>query len=364
MPKGIEITWIRQDGARSPTMEYSIVPTRYGENPHQPGGVIPMRIDGKEVFKVLRNPEKKELSNTNWLDLVEAISTVEEVARNKELLASLGETRTVACTIKKHTVSAALSLGQTAADAYERSVVTCDEPAFGSVIAFNAELSANLLDVVRAAKKMTEVVVTVGAEPGVLEALPESNRLRVVDAEVWWQHREAILEGMSLMLRPGVGLVSGFDHQTWAQEDPETHQKVDPLRPWKIITPKHLPTDALMRDWVIAWIACGRGAFSNSVAFAKDGKTLAVAAGGTQRSITVRTAAMIAEHNHQDLKGSASATDGFFPFRDGMDETVKTGASASLSPGGSVKDAEVIEAANEGGIAAGFAFRQRHFRHY
>jgi phosphoribosylaminoimidazolecarboxamide formyltransferase/IMP cyclohydrolase len=211
--------------------------------------------------------------------------------------------------------------------------------AFGGIVAFNRKVDARVAASV--VEVFSEVIVAPDYDDEALDIFRSKKNLRVLRATV--NNRPSIIKQIG----------GGF-----LLQDSDTHD----LNPadLNIVTDRR-PTDAELRSMLLSWTVC-KHVKSNAIVFANETRTLGVGAGQMNRVDSVRIAAMRAERFELPLKGSALASDAFFPFRDNVDEAARYGVSAIIQPGGSIKDDESIAAANEHGIAMAFT-GIRHFRH-
>ncbi len=301
---------------------------RYGENPHQQGAFY--REFGRKEPSVsnARQVQGKEMSFNNFLDANSAL----------ELAKEFDETAAV---IVKHNNPCGVATAKTLVDAY-RKARDCDPvSAFGGVIAFN-----RMVDI-ETAKELTatfvEVIVAPEFAPAALEELKRKRDMRVLDIGPTVTGRP---EGMDMKK-----IVGGLIYQ-----DRDLGTIAD-IRKLAVATSRK-PTDEEYEALAFAWKVC-KHVKSNAIIFAAREQTLGIGAGQMSRLDSVRLAVMKAR---LPLKGSILASDAFFPFRDGIDEAAKAGATAVIQPGGSLKDEEVIKAANEHGLAMVMT-GMRHFRH-
>jgi phosphoribosylaminoimidazolecarboxamide formyltransferase/IMP cyclohydrolase len=296
---------------------------RYGENPHQRAALYNTGEDGG-----LANVELlggKEMSFNNYVD---ADAAWQLVCDFEELT----------CAIIKHTNPAGVALGESAEEAYRRALATDPTSAFGGIVAFNRPVDETAARAI--IEIFTEVVVAPGYDRSALEILRSKKNLRVLKATL------ALTEvGLDFKQIGGGMLVQTRD----------THQ----LKPeeLKVVT-KRRPTEEELRALKFAWIVC-KHTKSNAIVYARDGQTIGVGAGQMSRVDSVKIGAMRAQ---LPMKGCVLASDAFFPFRDGLDEAAEHGITAVIQPGGSMRDPEVIDAANETDIAMVFT-GIRHFRH-
>jgi phosphoribosylaminoimidazolecarboxamide formyltransferase / IMP cyclohydrolase len=309
---------------------------RYGENPHQtaayyrdlhpaPGSLV----TGKQL-------QGKELSYNNIADADAAWECVKSFD-------------TPACVIVKHANPCGVALGANAGEAYAKAFKTDPTSAFGGIIAFNTEVDAATAEQV--SKQFMEVLIAPAFTSDALAIFAAKKNVRVLQialpaggATAWEQGRNA-----QDVKRIGSGLLiqSADNHEL----------KLSDL---KVVT-KAQPTPQQLQDMLFAWTV-GKYVKSNAIVFCAGGMTLGVGAGQMSRLDSARIAGIKAEAAGLSLKGSAVASDAFFPFRDTLDELVKAGATSVIHPGGSMRDEEVIGAANEHGIAMVLT-GVRHFRH-
>jgi phosphoribosylaminoimidazolecarboxamide formyltransferase/IMP cyclohydrolase len=296
---------------------------RYGENPHQHAALY---VEGPAAGVAgAEQIQGKELSYNNYLDLDAAWSLVSEFSGSP------------ACAIIKHTNPCGAALGASAREAYERALATDPVSAFGSIIAFNVPLDG------AAAAAVAELFVEAIAAPDyaedALETLGRKRNLRVMRVR---PGGEAALE---LRRVSGGVLVQERDVGRVGPDD------------LKVVTSR-APSEEEMRDLLFAWTVV-KHVKSNAIVYARGGQLVGVGAGQMSRVDSVRLGA---DKAVLPLEGAALASDAFFPFRDGLDEAARRGVRAVIQPGGSVRDAEVIAAADEQGVAMVFT-GMRHFKH-
>ena len=311
---------------------------RYGENPHQKAAWYSRGRDGFGAVDVLQG---KELSFTNLLDLDSAARIVLEFHEP-------------AAAVIKHTNPCGAATGASAAEAYVRAREADALAAFGGIVALNRPIDA------AAATAITSTFIEAVIAPGLSEdaraILARRVNMRVVVVDF-----AALARGSSPDLRSILGamLVQQRDIVAEAYDAWPNAAATEP----RVVT-KRQPTEAEWKALRFAWRVCAH-VKSNAVIFTGAEQTLAVGAGQMSRVDAVKTAVLKARESVTDrnsLAGSVVASDAFFPFRDGLDAVVAAGATAVVQPGGSVRDAEVIAAADEHGIAMVFTGR-RHFRH-
>lgn len=300
---------------------------RYGENPDQRAAFY---VDAPgHGLDALRQLGGRELSFNNLLDLEGA------------LLAADAFDGEPACVIVKHTTPCGVAVGATALDAYERALACDPVSAFGSVIAFTVPLDEGAA--ARVAALFVECIVAPAATPGAVELLARKRNLRVLVGRATWS-------GDALDLKRVRG---GYLAQT---RPPAPMSGID----WRTVT-RRAPTEDEARDLAFAWRAVA-AVKSNAIVLARGGGTIGIGAGQMSRVDAAFVAVHKARTAGHDTHGAALASDAFFPFRDGVDHAAEAGITAIVQPGGSVRDAEAIAAADEHGIAMVFTGR-RVFRH-
>jgi phosphoribosylaminoimidazolecarboxamide formyltransferase / IMP cyclohydrolase len=296
---------------------------RYGENPHQIAALYQTtQSSGIANAEILSG---KEMSFNNFIDVDAAW----------QLVCDFDQT---ACAIIKHTNPAGVGLGETTAIAYQKALATDPVSAFGGIVAFN-----RIVDQIAAqevTKVFTEVVIAPDYKPEAIEILQAKKNLRVLR-----MRSVEPAKGLEYKQISGGMLVQTKDVHKLKKED------------LKIVTDRQ-PTEEEIRALLFAWIVC-KHAKSNAIVYARDGQTVGVGAGQMSRVDSVKIGAMRAR---LPVQGSVLASDAFFPFRDGIDEAAKHGITAVIQPGGSVRDEEVIAAANEHKLAMVFT-GVRHFKH-
>jgi phosphoribosylaminoimidazolecarboxamide formyltransferase/IMP cyclohydrolase len=296
---------------------------RYGENPHQMAALYQMSMRGGVAnAEVLAG---KEMSFNNYVDADAAWALVNDFEQT-------------ACAIIKHTNPAGVGLGQTTGEAYTKALATDPVSAFGGIVAFNRSVDENAAQEV--VKIFTEVVIAPDYSAPALEILKTKKNLRVLRLAQEKAKKKLEFRHIS----GGMLVQTADDHQ------------LDPAQ-LKVVTTR-APSDEEMRALLFAWIVC-KHTKSNAIVYAREDQTVGVGAGQMSRVDSVRIGAMRAQ---LPVAGSVLASDAFFPFRDGIDEAARHGITAVIQPGGSVKDEEVIAAANEHGLAMVFT-GVRHFKH-
>jgi phosphoribosylaminoimidazolecarboxamide formyltransferase/IMP cyclohydrolase len=304
-----------------------ITDLRYGENPHQRAALY----ETSESGGIARAEQLhgKEMSFNNYVDA--------EAAWN--LVCDFDEQ--LACAIIKHTNPSGVGVGASNEEAYRRALSTDPVSAFGGIVAFNQTVDAQVAASVN--EIFTEVVIAPDFEDSALEIFKKKKNLRVLRVEK--NENSAKLEYKQIS---GGFLVQDTDSLRITAKD------------LKIVSEKQ-PTEAEIRALLFAWKVC-KHVKSNAIVFAGENQTVGVGAGQMNRVDSVRIAATRAERFGLPTKNSVLASDAFFPFRDNIDEAAKFGISAIIQPGGSIKDEEVIQAANEHGLAMVLT-GARHFKH-
>ena len=309
---------------------------RYGENPHQSAAFYRDLNPAPGSLVTARQLQGKELSYNNIADADAAWECVKSFD-------------TPACVIVKHANPCGVALGADAAEAYGKALKTDPTSAFGGIIAFNTELDAAGAALV--AKQFLEVLIAPGFTPEALAVFAAKPNIRVLQialppggATPWEQGRNA-----QDIKRIGSGLLI---------QTADNHEMS--LADLKVVSARQ-PNAQEMNDMLFAW-KVAKYVKSNAIVFCAGGMTLGVGAGQMSRIDSARIASIKAENAGLTLQGSAVASDAFFPFRDGLDVVVDAGASCVIQPGGSMRDDEVIKAADERGIAMVLT-GVPHFRH-
>ncbi|KQU71199.1 MULTISPECIES: bifunctional phosphoribosylaminoimidazolecarboxamide formyltransferase/IMP cyclohydrolase [unclassified Rhizobacter] len=313
---------------------------RYGENPHQAAAYYRDLNPAPGSLVTGLQLQGKELSYNNIADADAAWECVK----------SFGPADApAACVIVKHANPCGVAIGADAAQAYSKALHTDPSSAFGGIIAFNVELDGAAAALV--VKQFSEVVIAPSFSADALAAFKGKPNVRLLQialppggATPWLQGRNA-----QDVKRVGSGLLI---------QTADLHELA--LADLKVVTVKQ-PTQQQMLDLLFAW-KVAKYVKSNAIVFCANGMTLGVGAGQMSRVDSSRIASIKAENAKLSLKDSAVASDAFFPFRDGLDVVVDAGASCVIHPGGSMRDDEVIAAANERGIAMVLT-GIRHFRH-
>jgi phosphoribosylaminoimidazolecarboxamide formyltransferase/IMP cyclohydrolase len=303
---------------------------RYGENPHQRAALY---ADGTGLgIAGVTQLQGKELSFNNLVDLDACWELAQEFPS--------GPSDPAAVIIVKHTNPCGAATGATVLEAYQKALAADPVSAFGGVIGINRPVDADAAAEI--AKLFVEAIVAPGFTPEALAAFARKKNLRLV--QITPAHTNPILKQVSGGLLLQDADTAGIS---------ATH----PLADVKIVTQRP-PTDEELRALVFAWRIC-KHVKSNAIVYARDGQTIGVGAGQMSRVDAARFGAMKAA---LPLERCVAASDAFFPFPDGLETVAAAGATAIIQPGGSVKDAEVIAAADKLGLAMVFT-GIRHFRH-
>ena len=295
---------------------------RYGENPHQQAALYQTSGTGIANAEILSG---KEMSFNNYVDAEAAWQLVTDFEQ-------------IACAIIKHTNPSGAALGNTPAEAYQKALATDPVSAFGGIVAFNRSVDATAAQEVT--KIFTEVVIAPDYDAEALELLRGKKNLRVIRMSSMEQSRKIEVKEIG----GGVLVQTTDDHKLSPEE-------------LRVVTERK-PSEEEIRALLFAWTVC-KHTKSNAIVYAREGQTVGVGAGQMSRVDSVKIGAMRAQ---LPVAGSVLASDAFFPFRDGLDEAARQGITAVIQPGGSMRDDEVIAAANEHGLAMVFT-GVRHFKH-
>jgi len=304
---------------------------RYGENPHQRAALY---VTDEPGIREMHQLHGKELSFNNLLDVDAAVMAVAPWQ---------GRDSRAACVIIKHTTPCGIALGRNAADAYARALATDRTSAFGSCVAFNTVVDRAAAEAMR--DLFVEVVVAPRIDADALAVFREKKNLRVV--ELPRTDDQPALDYKRV--RGGFLVQDRFRSSDVADESK-----------WQVATTRR-PTDAQWNDLRFAWAAVG-SIKSNAIILVKDEAATGIGAGQMSRVDSSFLAVHKARQQGHDPRGAVLASDAFFPFRDGVDEAAAAGVAAIIQPGGSVRDAEVIAAADEHDLAM-ILTGMRQFRH-
>jgi phosphoribosylaminoimidazolecarboxamide formyltransferase/IMP cyclohydrolase len=329
------LTAIGSDGSKSAFPEQinfnfaKVQDMRYGENPHQSAAFYRDLIAVPGGIADYTQVQGKELSYNNIGDADAAWELVKTFDQP-------------ACVIVKHANPCGVAIADSALNAYKLAYATDTTSAFGGIIAFNRELDeASAAQIT--ANQFVEVIIAPGATEAALAVTAAKQNVRVLTVPLSNAHNAWDVK------RVGGGLL--------VQSPDALNVQADQL---KVVT-KNQPTAAQLADLLFAW-RVAKYVKSNAIVFCKNGQTLGVGAGQMSRVDSTKIASIKAQHAGLSLVDSVVSSDAFFPFRDGIDVLAAAGAKAVIQPGGSMRDAEVIAAADEHGIAMVFT-GYRHFRH-
>ncbi|MGE5337095.1 MAG: bifunctional phosphoribosylaminoimidazolecarboxamide formyltransferase/IMP cyclohydrolase [Gemmatimonadota bacterium] len=301
---------------------------RYGENPHQSAAFYRERQVGAGLLAGYVQLQGKELSYNNIADADAAWECVRSFQQT-------------ACVIIKHANPCGVAVANDPAAAYAKAFKTDPTSAFGGIIAFNRAVDGPCAEAV--ARQFVEVVIAPAFDDKARAIFGAKQNVRILTVEPGAATNDLDFK------RVGGGMLV---------QSPDTRQvQADELR----VVTQRAPSAAEIDDLMFAW-RVAKFVKSNTIVFARDGMTLGVGAGQMSRIDSARIASIKAKEAGLSLAGSAAASDAFFPFRDGLDVVVDAGATCVIQPGGSMRDEEVIAAANERGVAMVFT-GTRHFRH-
>ncbi len=328
---------VRAEGGRDPfPRSYSVQfrkaqDMRYGENPHQGAAFYVEPKPAEACIATARQLQGKELSYNNVADTDAALECVKGFAAP-------------ACVIVKHANPCGVAIGSSLLEAYDRAYKADPTSAFGGIIAFNRPLDGKTAQAI-VDRQFVEVIIAPEVTPEALAATSSKQNVRVLACGDWGSERAP---GWDYKRVTGGLLVQDRDLGQVARSD------------LKVVTQRQ-PTDREMIDLLFAWQVV-KFVKSNAIVYGRDGMILGVGAGQMSRVFSARIAAMKAQEEKLDLKGAAMASDAFFPFRDGLDLAAEYGITAVIQPGGSMRDNEVIAAADEHQMTMVFT-GMRHFRH-
>lgn len=309
---------------------------RYGENPHQQAAFYRDLYPAPGSLAVAEQLQGKELSYNNIADADAAWECVKSF-------------ETPACVIVKHANPCGVAVGKDPLEAYSKAFQTDPTSAFGGIIAFNRPLDGAGAQAV--ARQFVEVLMAPDFSAEALQVFAGKANVRLLKIALPPGGERPWDRGQNLVDIKRVG--SGLLMQT-------ADNRELTLGELKVVTKKQ-PTQQELQDLLFAW-KVAKFVKSNAIVFCKDGMTMGVGAGQMSRLDSARIASIKAQHAKLSLQGTAVASDAFFPFRDGLDVVVDAGATCVIQPGGSMRDQEVIDAANERGVAMVFS-GVRHFRH-
>ena len=303
---------------------------RYGENPHQASAFYVEKNPQEVSIATATQLQGKALSYNNIADTDAALETVKLFSEPS-------------CVIVKHANPCGVATADTIQQAYLRAFATDPESAFGGIIAFNRALDENTAaDICE--RQFVEVIIAPGASEAAQAVIAAKKNLRLLVCQPWSQSMPALdakrVNGGLLIQDRDIALVGAEDLTVVTKRQPSAEEIADLLFSWKV----------------------AKMVKSNAIIYGKALQTIGVGAGQMSRVNSARIAAIKAEHAGLEVSGACMASDAFFPFRDGIDNAAKVGISCVIQPGGSIRDDEVIAAADEHNMAMVFT-GMRHFRH-
>ncbi|MRI32144.1 bifunctional phosphoribosylaminoimidazolecarboxamide formyltransferase/inosine monophosphate cyclohydrolase [Endozoicomonas sp. OPT23] len=304
---------------------------RYGENPHQKAAFYVEANPPEGTVASSRQIQGKELSYNNIADTDAALECVKSFD-------------TPACVIVKHANPCGVALGADILEAYNQAYATDPTSAFGGIIAFNRKLDATTAKAI-IDRQFVEVIIAPEVDSEAEVILQDKKNIRLLICGALPEQAEHFLD----FKRVNGGLLVQ-----------DSDIKVTTAADLKVVT-ERTPTEEELSDLLFAW-KVGKFVKSNAIVYVKKQQTIGVGAGQMSRVYSARIAGIKAEDENLEVRGSVMASDAFFPFRDGIDAAASAGITAVIQPGGSMRDQEVIDAANEAGIAMVFT-GVRHFRH-
>ena len=304
---------------------------RYGENPHQSAAFYVEQGKKEPSVSTATQLQGKELSFNNIADTDAALECVKQFD-------------VPACVIVKHANPCGVAVGADVLEAYERAYKTDPTSAFGGIIAFNRPLDAKTAQTITE-RQFVEVIIAPSVADDAKPVLAKKANVRVLTCGSWG---EAVAGGLDYRRVVGGLLVQDRDIGMVQKSE------------LKVVT-RRAPSPQDMDDLLFAW-KVAKMVKSNAIVYAKNGQTIGVGAGQMSRVYSAKIASIKAADEQLQVQGSVMASDAFFPFRDGIDAAAQAGIVAVIQPGGSMRDQEVIDAANEHGMAMVFT-GMRHFRH-
>ena len=304
---------------------------RYGENPHQQAAFYVEAEQAEASISTAVQHQGKELSYNNIADTDAALECVKSFTEP-------------ACVIVKHANPCGVAVADTILQAYELAFQTDPTSAFGGIIAFNRELDGETAQQI-VSRQFSEVIIAPSISEQALQITAEKKNVRVLSCG---ELPKTALPGWDFKRVTGGLLIQDRDIRRVAESE------------LKVVT-ERAPTAEELRDLQFTWIVA-KYVKSNAIVYGRNNQTIGVGAGQMSRVYSARIAGIKAADENLEVRGSVMASDAFFPFRDGIDAAAKAGITAVIQPGGSMRDDEVIAAANEHGIAMVFT-GVRHFRH-
>ncbi|MCF6178322.1 MAG: bifunctional phosphoribosylaminoimidazolecarboxamide formyltransferase/IMP cyclohydrolase [Geopsychrobacter sp.] len=303
---------------------------RYGENPHQQAAFYVEKNVAEASIATARQLQGKELSYNNIGDTDAALECVKQFSEGP------------ACVIVKHANPCGVAVGENLLEAYQRAFSTDPESSFGGIIAFNRELDCETAKAI-VDKQFVEVIIAPAVAEGVSAIIAAKKNVRLLECGFW---SETLAPRYDYKRVNGGLLVQDADLLLTGDLE---------------VVSERIPTAKEREDLMFAW-RVAKFVKSNAIVYGRDGMTIGVGAGQMSRVNSARIAGIKAEHAGLKIQGSAMASDAFFPFRDGIDNAAAAGITAVIQPGGSIRDKEIIAAADEHGIAMIFT-GMRHFKH-
>lgn len=303
---------------------------RYGENSHQDA-----------AFYVEANPEEASVSTAKQIQ-GKALS-YNNIADTDAALECVKEFDEPACVIVKHANPCGVAIGDNILAAYESAYTTDPTSAFGGIIAFNRELDADTAEAI-ISRQFVEVIIAPSVSDAAAQIVSAKANVRLLECGQW----ETQTTGLDYKRVNGGLLVQDRDQGKVAASD------------LKVVS-KRQPTEEELRDLQFCW-KVAKYVKSNAIVYVKNSMTIGVGAGQMSRVYSAKVAGIKAADENLEVRGSVMASDAFFPFRDGIDAAAEAGITAVIQPGGSMRDEEVIAAADEHGMAMVFT-GMRHFRH-
>jgi len=303
---------------------------RYGENPHQKAAFFVEHELQEASVATARQLQGKELSYNNIGDTDAALECVKQFDEGP------------ACVIVKHANPCGVAIGGSLLEAYDRAYATDPESAFGGIIAFNRELDADTASAI-VERQFVEVIIAPRISGAAAEVVAAKKNVRLLECGEW---PDSPAQRLDFKRVNGGLLVQDADLALYNE---------------LTVVTKREPTEQEMADLLFSW-RVAKFVKSNAIVYGKEKMTIGVGAGQMSRVNSARIAAIKAEQAGLEVPGSVMASDAFFPFRDGIDNAAQAGIVAVIQPGGSMRDEEVIAAADEHGMAMVFT-GMRHFRH-
>jgi len=302
---------------------------RYGENPHQKAAFFVEHNAPAGSIATARQLQGKELSYNNIADTDAALECVKQFTDGP------------ACVIVKHANPCGVAIGDDMVTAYDRAYSTDPESAFGGIIAFNGELDGHTARTI-IERQFVEVIIAPKVSQEAIEVVSEKKNVRLLECGAW----DESIETLDFKKVNGGLLVQSSDLLLYND--------------LKVVSQRQ-PSEQEMADLIFSW-RVAKFVKSNAIVYGKENMTIGVGAGQMSRVNSARIAAIKAEQAGLTVQGSVMASDAFFPFRDSIDSAAEAGIAAIIQPGGSMRDEEVIAAADEHGMAMVFT-GMRHFRH-